>query len=239
MDREYLLALMKKIADERKSDCKDFRTSCEINDTIIKLEGEIRDENNKKSGRANLAKIAKDILKNAPANNEFLKYPYTAENGKQYVCDASVIFEFSDPMDLPEYPEKTDGERMERDKYFGNLMKILNNGFEEIIDEEVEAPTVNELKSGIKEKKAEAKINGEKVNGVLYSFGNGLAMNTRYILYGVEATGTTTLKYKRIESQKSHCVISCILMEGNGVRALMLPCNIKDLTFKGYKYFTR
>lgn len=238
MDREYLLALMKKIDAERKSDSEDFRTSCEINDTIIKLEEEIRDENNKKSGRANLAKIAKDILKCAPDSLEFFKYSYTEENGKQYVCDTHVIFEFSDPMDLPEYPAKTDGERMERDKSFGNIIKILNNGFEEIIDEEVEAPTANEIKSGIKQKKAEAKINGDKVKGVLYSFGNGLAINTRYLLYGVEATGTTTLKYKRRENQTSHCVISSILMEGNGVRALMLPCNIKDLTFKGYKYFT-
>ena len=239
MDREYMLALMKKIADERKSGREEFRTSCEINDTIIKLEGEIRDENNKKSGRANLAKIAKDIVKNAPNNNEFLQYSYMAENGKQYVCDTHVIFEFSDPMDLPEYPAKTDSERMERDKYFGSLIKILNDGFEKNIDEEVETPTANEIKSRIKEKKAEAKINGDKVNSVLYSFGNGLAMNTRYILYGVEATGTTTLKYKREESRQSHCVISPILMEGNGVRALMLPCNIKDLTFKGYKYLTR
>ena len=203
MDREYMLALMKKIADERKSGREEFRTSCEINDTIIKLEGEIRDENNKKSGRANLAKIAKDIVKNAPNNNEFLQYSYMAENGKQYVCDRHVIFEFSDHIDLPEYPAKTDGERMQRNEFFGNIIKILNNGFEKNIDEEVETPTANEIKSAIKEKKAEAKINGDKVNSVLYSFGNGLAMNTRYILYGVEATGTTTLKYKREESQLS------------------------------------
>ena len=239
MDREYLIALMKKIADERKSGHENFRTSCEINDTIIKLEEEIRDENNKKSGRANLAKIAKDIMKNAPDRFIFFKYPYTAENGKQYVCDTHVIFEFSDPMDLPEYQAKTDGERMERDKSFGSVIKILNDGFEEIIDEEVETPTANEIKSRIKEKKAEAKINGDKVKSISYNFGNGLSMNTRYLLYGVEATGTTTLKYKRKESPKSHCVISSILMEGNGVRALMLPCNIEDVTFKGYKYCTR
>jgi hypothetical protein len=144
------------------------------NELVEELKQAIRDENNKKSGKSNTAKLGKAILKNAIANtggngkyankNVAMRFAHT-EDGVQYVLDGHRIAYFFDPVDLPEYDKDGDWYHIDR---------LLNV---EVENEELELPTIGEVKAELKANK----------NKVMYTFNNGITVNARYLLDYMEA----------------------------------------------------
>ena len=130
------------------------------------LKQDIRDENNKKAGHANNAKLAKAIIKSAnkkyidPKNNKMMYCKII--DGIQYFLDGYRIAGFFNPMDFPEW---------ELDWY---KVDNLINGLE-YDDTPLSIPDVGEIKAAIKIAKSSKKKSA-------YVFENGTCVDSQFLL---------------------------------------------------------
>ena len=217
------LVLLKDFKTEVPGYKEDFR-----NEVIKELEGSLRAAANKANGKSGLEAVAKSILKSAKkVKNPALHGAWIAPNGKQYVCDDHTMMEIDDPIELPMLdPGLTHIDQ-------AAIMKDLNWA-----KEEFKLPSIAELKTGIKEEKAKAKMDGKKLSGVAYYFSGNLAVNAEWLLNAIKTTGAEKL-YTSGQKSKGGWIISGLFMTGNGVTMLVLPMAPKcvDAEFVGCKGF--
>lgn len=139
------------------------------NNLVEQLKADIRDENNKKSGKSNLAKLGKAILKNAVDNTggksfntkHAMRFAHI-QDGVQYILDGHRIAWFYDAIDLPMWNDE-DG-----DWYHIERMLELEVDTEPLI-----LPTIGDIKAELKANKGKA---------VAYTFEDGITVNARYLL---------------------------------------------------------
>lgn len=147
---------------------------------VLDLQNDLRTEEAKKSGRNKALAAAKRILKNSVKHSpkEVTHYVQEYDDGTQCVMDAYRAVKFSAKNKLPLEPMP------ESIRKCNNLYPIdkcipRNNNYE------VELPSISDLKSYIKIKKAEKKVfkspNCRTV--VMYDFGEGLPLvDAEYLL---------------------------------------------------------
>ena len=211
MNNKKMIALLKVVKEEV---CP--RTQEQIDEAIRELREEIAYKNNKASGKGNLSKIAATIIKEAKKFAEENFYgSWIGSDGKQYVSNGFLAIRFSEPMDLETLPDGITSIQME--KIFKNKGK-----------EHYELPTVAEIKSGIAELKAEAKLKNLKSPILIYSFGNGCHVNPEYLLHCVMATGATEATTEG-NRNKNGMVVSPLYIdsEDETVESLLLPISVK------------
>lgn len=170
------------------------------------LKADIRDENNKKAGHANNAKLAKAIIKSGlshykymdPKNNQMAYCKII--DGVQYFLDGYRIAGFFNHMDFPEW---------ESDWY-----KVDNmiNGIE-YEDTPLNIPSVAELKAAIKIAKASKKKS-------IYVFENGICVNSQYLLDFVSGFNSPVFYPSHQNPQKASIYIES--PDGFGI---LLPIN--------------
>lgn len=135
---------------------------------------EIRREEAKRSGNGSRQKAAERVIKNAVKLNPEREALHGAwiEKDKQCICDGVRLFRFSEPLPLPEMPEKEkpiDAARIV-DPAADNAGATL------------EAPAAADLRVYIKTEKAQKKASRDR-SAALYDFGEGLpAVNAQYLL---------------------------------------------------------
>lgn len=181
------------------------------NNLVEQLKADIRDENNKKAGKSNLAKLGKAILKNAVEvtggskfnKNHMMRFAHI-EDGVQYVLDSHRIAWFYEPLDLPEWNEK-DGD-------WYNLERMLEM---EIDDTPLELPTIGDIK---------AELKANKGRGVAYTFENGITVNARYLLDYME--GFADIK---VYANAEHSPKKPVWIESELGGGLLLTINGEDL----------
>jgi len=134
----------------------------------------MRREANKAGGKANIEKAMRAIIKNAPEHKRQLQGA-VVRDGKQYACDGYRAIRLNAPIDLPAPPVPctTDFNRLFADARHNATTPI-------------ETPTLYELKTYIKIKKAENKAKyGKDANRqcILWDFGGGRpVVNAAYLL---------------------------------------------------------
>lgn len=99
--------------------------------------------------------------------------------------------------------------------------------FPESYEEELESPDVKELKAIWKAEKEKYKLahNGKGTSRPpMYVFENGYALNIKYLIDGITATGTTRFKYA---GRKAPCLFES---ENGNVKYLCCPINNTDKT---------
>lgn len=148
-------------------------------DLVDALKQDIRDENNKKAGKSNTARLAKAIFKSAPESQKKMQYAHT-EDGIQFVLDGYRIAGFYRPMDLPEWTETPD---------WFNIKHMLDV---ELNPEPLKLPTIGEIKAEIKI----AKASNPKFWKCLYVFENGTGVNAQYLLDFMQGFGESMKIYE-------------------------------------------
>lgn len=174
------------------------------NALVEALKQEIRDENNKATGRTNPARLAKAIFKTGKAS--LMKYAYT-EDGIKWVLDGYRIAGFFDDVDLPEVPED------QRDRWY-KVEHIVDNEYD---DTEMTAPTIGELKAEIKLAKAEKKR-------CMYVFDNGICVNAQYLLDFMEGLDNIRI-YAYTYTNGKVTMKSPIRIEADNGIGVLLPIN--------------
>ena len=138
------------------------------------LRDDMRTESNKASGKANIEKAMRAIIKNVPEHQTQLQGAVDC-NGKQCACDGYRAIILNAPIDLPAPPVPC---TMDIDQFFADAR---NNATTPL-----ETPSQGELKSYIKITKAENKAKyGKSASGqyVLWDFGEDRpAVNAAYLL---------------------------------------------------------
>lgn len=178
------------------------------------LKADIMDENNKKTGRSNVARLGKAILKNAVKNtggikqniNHMMRYAHTVD-GVQYVLDSHRIAWFYNPIDLPEWNNKN-----------GEWYHIEHMLDMELDDTPLELPSIGEIKAELKSRKC------GKYEHYIYVFENGLTINPKYLLDYMESL--TNIKVYR--SASHNYKREPIWIEGDEGGGVILPVNGDD-----------
>ena len=173
------------------------------------MKQDIRDENNRRNGKANCAKLAKNIMKNAPDNSPKFKHAKTID-GIQYVLDGHRIACFFDTLDLPEWTETPD--------WFGvaDFMDKI-----EYTTEALTLPSISELKAAIKIAKAEKK---PKCSYVFQTeAGEKVMVDARYLLEFME--GFREMKLYPAAGNVSRSPLYIESPDGAGV---LLPIVMKE-----------
>ena len=138
------------------------------------LRDDMRTESNKASGKANIEKAMRAIIKNVPEHQTQLQGAFDC-NGKQAVCDGFRIIILNTPIDLPAPPVPCTMD-------VGRLVDDARNH----ATTPLETPTLGELKSYIKITKAENKTKyGKRASNqhISWDFGENLpAVNATYLL---------------------------------------------------------
>ena len=138
------------------------------------LRDDMRTESNKASGKANIEKAMRAIIKNVPEHQTQLQGAFDC-NGKQAVCDGYRAILLNTPLDLPAPPVPC---TMDIDQFFADARHNAATP--------LETPSQGELKSYIKITKAENKAKyGRSANKktILWDFGEGHpAVNAAYLL---------------------------------------------------------
>ncbi len=138
------------------------------------LRDEMRTEANKAGGKANIEKAMRAIIKNAPDHQRQLQGAIVLD-GKQYVCDGYRAIRINTPIDLPAAPVPC---TLDIDRIFEDARRNATTP--------LETPTLGELKTYIKLKKAENKAKygkGANKETILWDFGEGLpVVNAVYLL---------------------------------------------------------
>ena len=138
------------------------------------LRDDMRTESNKASGKANIEKGMRAIIKNVPEHQRQLQGAFDC-NGKQAVCDGFRAIRLNAPLDLPAPP-------VPRTLDVSQFIDDARNN----ATTQLESPTLGELKSHIKITKAENKANyGRNANKktILWDFGEDRpAVNAAYLL---------------------------------------------------------
>lgn len=146
---------------------------CSLEENLINLcamlQEDIRQENNKNNGKANVAKAMNNIIKNAIKINKYKKEFHGAiiKDGCQYVTDAYRIIKLYNPIDIQEAPEQNTFD-------FEKLLKGAREN-----QEELKTPTISELKTHIEIEKVKDKNNTK----IYYDFGENKPMvDAKYLL---------------------------------------------------------
>ncbi|OQB32399.1 MAG: hypothetical protein BWY09_02861 [Candidatus Hydrogenedentes bacterium ADurb.Bin179] len=138
------------------------------------LRDDMRTEANKASGKANIEKAMRAIIKNVPEHQRQLQGAFTSD-GKQCVCDGFRAICPNTPLDLPAPPVPC---TMDIGRWFADARHNAATP--------LETPSQGELKSYIKITKAENKAKYGKSASrqcVLWDFGEGRpAVNAVYLL---------------------------------------------------------
>lgn len=138
------------------------------------LRDDMRTEANKASGKANIEKAMRSIIKNAPEHHTQLQGAFDC-NGKQAVCDGFRAIILNTPINLPAPPVPC---TMDIARLFADARQNAATP--------LETPSQGELKSHIKITKAENKAkHGKSANKktILWDFGEGHpAVNAAYLL---------------------------------------------------------
>lgn len=180
---------------------------------IDDLQAEIRKENNKRSGAANVEKAANNIIKGVKKNDPSrisLHGAWIGKNGRQYVCDGFRALEIHNPIELEKIPEKA--QQLDIEKLFARPDHA----------ERFELPTAAELKSMIAEAKADAKIKCIKKYTVVYACENGPVINADYLMDAIIATGARYLEGTK--GTKGKYTSACFLAS-NDCTAIVCPVN--------------
>lgn len=137
------------------------------------LREDMRSEANKTSGKANIEKAMKAIIKNVPEHQQQLQGAFDCA-GMQCACDGYRAIRIKEPIDLPAPPAPC---TLDITRLFNDAR---NNATKPL-----PAPTLGELKSYIKIKTAEnrAKYGRDaSKHPVIYSFGDDLPIvNAKYL----------------------------------------------------------
>lgn len=183
---------------------------------IEALKADIRDENNKRSGKAKPAKLGKAILAKGQKmqknsfRTELMAYAYTDDDGIKWVLDGHRIAGFYEDVDLPELPEE------DRCRWF-NVKKLVDNAYD---DEELEVPTVGEIKAGIKIAKAEKKV-------CVVTLKHGITLNAEYLLDYLE--GFTNPRIYPYVNQHDKISDTCpIRIEADNGIGVLLPIKVNE-----------
>lgn len=155
-----------------------------------------------KIGVADRLRAAKRILKNNPSHRELLQYTYTDESGIQNICDSYRMVRLTEPLNLPELPAEME---------YVNVKRIMPKQVNPIT---LTLPTLGELKSYIKIKKA------EKVKPISYRFGeNTPSVNAEYlfdIMTLVPDAVATFEKFSIVfKNEKGDYALLCILRDND------------------------
>jgi len=138
------------------------------------LRDDMRREANKASGKANIEKAMRAIIKNAPEHQRQLQGAFVRD-GKQYACDGHRAMRLNIPIDLPAPPVPC---TMDIGRLFAEARHNATTP--------IETPMIGELKAYIKIKKAENKAKyGKHANRqrILWDFGEGRpTVNAVYLL---------------------------------------------------------
>ena len=138
------------------------------------LRDDMRREANKAGGKANIEKAMRAIIKNAPEHQRQLQGAFVRD-GKQYACDGYRAIRLNAPIDLPAPPVPC---TMDFNRLFADARHNATTP--------IETPTLYELKTYIKIKKAENKAKyGKDANRqcILWDFGGGRpVVNAAYLL---------------------------------------------------------
>ncbi len=136
------------------------------------LRDDMRTEANKSCGKANVEKAMRAIIKNAPDHKRQLQGAIV-KGGKQYACDGHRAIRLNTPIDLPAPPVPC---TIDFDRFFDEARHNATT--------RLETPTIGELKTYIKIKKAENKAKyGKNKETILWNFGEGRpAVNAAYLL---------------------------------------------------------
>ena len=183
------------------------------NELVEALKEDIREENNKKTGRNNPYKLAKAIL--APGqkrqkmsrNTELMAYAYTDKNGIKWVLDGRRIAGFFEDIDLPELPEE------DRNRWF-KVEKLINNSYD---DEEIIPPNTGDIKANIKIAKAEKKK-------CIVVLANGIHVDAQYLLEYLEGFKNPKL-YAYVNDKEKVTITSPIRIEADNGIGMLLPIN--------------
>lgn len=213
MKKADMLALLENI---RACGEVNYLNSAALSEAINDLSAEIRQENNRLTGSGSLAAAAGSILKSGKASgNRSISGAWTAENGRQYVCDGFRVLEILSPLDLEPLPDGV--KPVDAGAFFKD--ELVNGP--EVLD----LPTAGELKTLIQGVKADARMNGRKTGKyfkVLYKFPCGLALNAEYLLNAIQATGANHLRTSKSSAGRFSC--PCYLV-GDAARVCLLPVN--------------
>lgn len=180
---------------------------------IDDLKAEIRKENNKRTGAANVEKAANNIIKYVKKNDPSrisLHGAWICKNGRQYVCDGMRALEINSPIQLENIPEKA--QPLDIEKLFVKPDHA----------ERFELPTAAELKSMIAEAKADAKVKKIRSPKIVYACENGPVINAEFLMDAIIATGAGYLEGTKGRTGKYTGV--CFLAS-NDCTAIICPVN--------------
>lgn len=151
------------------------------------LRDDMRREANKANGKANIEKVMRAIIKNAPEHQRQLQGAIVLD-GKQYVCDGFRAIRLNTPIDLPAPPVPC---TLDIDRIFEDAQRNATTP--------LETPTLGELKTYIKLNKAENKAKygkGANKETILWDFGEGRpVVNAVYLLDILTAFPDATITY--------------------------------------------
>ena len=133
---------------------------------ILDVKSDMEMDYAKKNGVGEKLKSAKRILKRAKGR-PVLEYAYTEESGIQNICDGFCLVRLTEPLTLPELPSK--------ERYI-DVKRVMPKQINPIT---LTLPSINELKSYYKLKKA------EKPKVVHYDFGEELPLVNAEMLIDV------------------------------------------------------
>jgi len=136
------------------------------------LRDDMRRKANKAEGKANIEKAMRAIIKNAPEYQKSLQGAIIID-GKQYVCDGYRAIRINTPIDLPIPPVPCTFD------IAGHFAEAQVNAVKPL-----ETPSLGDLKTHIKLKKAENKFNrGKNAPIIMWKFGRDLpSVNAVYLL---------------------------------------------------------
>jgi len=176
------------------------------------LRDEMRTEANKANGKANIEKAMRAIIKNAPDHKPELQGVFFSD-GKQCACDVHRAIRLNTPIDLPAAPVPR---TIDLNRVFDDARHNATTP--------LETPTLGELKSYIKTKKAEYKAKCGKSASkqtILWHFGKDRpVVNAVYLLDILTAFPDATITFSTTTAPLyfSHA-------DGD---AILLPVRVKE-----------
>jgi len=176
------------------------------------LRDDMRREANKANGKANIEKVMRAIIKNAPEHQRQLQGAFV-HDGKQYACDGHRAMRLNTPIDLPVPPVPC---TIDIDRLFADARRNATTP--------LETPSQGELKSYIKITKAENKTKygkGANKKTILWDFGEGRpVVNAAYLLDILTAFPDATITFSTLTAP-------LYFSHADG-EAILLPVRMKE-----------
>ena len=162
--------------------------------------------------------IVKEMIRTVPKTLPAYK-GIIVRDGIEYVSNLNYIARFAEPTGLPKIEN---GRNINFEKFFEET-----EGFKDVL----ELPEIEALDAEIKAEKERCRQKYNKRPGrMLMCFGNGLALDVKYLRWGLELTGASTAKHdksNRLESGScAGCLRGPVVFEGNNCKMYILPVTI-------------